>query len=92
MTKLLTLEEWADEVYTDKSRPTVPTLQRWARNGNIYPTPDKQGRQYFVKPGAIYINPNDLNLGKKIRDAQSAEPARAAFMEKVINGTAKGRV
>ena len=92
MAKLLTLEEWRDETYADAAKPTIPTIQRWARNGNIYPPPEKHGKQYCVKPGAIYINPNDLNLGKKIRDAQSAEPARAAFMEKVINGTAKGRV
>ncbi|WP_447879759.1 excisionase [Serratia fonticola] len=92
MTKLLTLEEWCDETYTGGARPTLPTLQRWARNGNIYPPPEKHGKKYCVKPGAIYINPHDLNLGKKIRDAQSAEIARAAFMEKVRNDTAKGRV
>lgn len=88
MAKLLTLEEWRDETYKEGAKPTLPTIQRWARNGNIYPTPEKHGKQYCVKPGAIYINPNDLSLGKKIKDLQSDEPARSAFMEKIINGKA----
>lgn len=92
MAKLLTLEEWCDDTYTDGAKPTLQTLQRWARNGNIYPAPEKHGKKYCVKPGAIYINPNDLSLGKKISDAQSAEPARTAFMEKVINDTAARKV
>ncbi|MDN0124411.1 excisionase [Yersinia aleksiciae] len=87
MAKLLTLEEWCDETYkTDK--PTIQTLQRWARNGNIYPVPEKHGKRYRVKPNAIYIDPKDFNLGKKIKDAQSAIPAQNAFMEKVINDSA----
>ncbi|HEC1651069.1 TPA: excisionase [Yersinia enterocolitica] len=91
MAKLLTLEEWCDEIYkTDK--PTIQTLQRWARNGNIYPAPEKHGKQYRVKPNAIYIDPKDFNLGKKIKDAQSAAPAQSAFMEKVIHGTAARKV
>ncbi|ENG1466260.1 TPA: excisionase [Yersinia enterocolitica] len=88
MAKLLTLEEWCDETYkTDK--PTIQTLQRWARNGNFYPAAEKHGRQYRVKPNAIYIDPKDFNLGKKIKDAKSAAPARNAFMEKVINDSAE---
>lgn len=86
-----TLEEWCNDTYPGK-KPSLQTLQRWARNGNFYPAAEKHGKQYRVVPGAIYINPNDPCLGKKIKDAQSAEPARAAFMEKVINGTAKGWV
>ncbi|MFP2164574.1 excisionase [Enterobacter ludwigii] len=31
---LLTLKEWASDVYQDP--PPIGTLQRWARNGNIY--------------------------------------------------------
>ncbi|MFC0225638.1 excisionase [Serratia aquatilis] len=92
MAKFLTLEEWCNETYSVETRPSIQTLQRWARNGNIYPAPEKHGRRYRVKPDAIYINPNDLALGKKIKDAQSDEPARSAFLKKVINDTAAHKV
>ncbi|WP_145494298.1 excisionase [Yersinia bercovieri] len=87
MAKLLTLEEWCDETYKT-NKPKIQTLQRWARNGNIYPAPEKHGKRYRVKPNAIYIDPKDFNLGKKIKDVQSAVPAQSAFMEKVINDSA----
>lgn len=91
MTQKLTLEEWCNEIYPGK-KPSRQTLQRWARNGNFYPAAEKEGREYRLTPGTIYINPKDLNLGRKIKEARSIEPARAAFMEKVINDTAKGGV
>lgn len=65
MTKLLTLEEWAEETYRSK-QPKPQTLQRWARGGNIYPAPEKHGREYRVQPGAIYIRPKSYRLAKKI--------------------------
>lgn len=89
--KLLTLKEWCDDTY-ESYKPNIQTLWRWARNGNFYPPAEKHGRQYMLKPGTIYINPNDPTLGKKIKEAQSAAPAREAFMEKVINDTAKRRI
>ncbi|HIB8304944.1 TPA: excisionase [Serratia marcescens] len=89
MAKWMTLEEWRDDNYTDK-KPSIQTLWRWARNGNFYPPAEKHGKQYRLTPGTIYINPKDFNLGRKIKEAQSPYPARLAFMEKVINGTAKG--
>ena len=91
MAKLLTLEEWCDDNYKS-NKPSIQTLWRWARNGYIYPAPEKHGRQYRVQPNAIYINPKDVRLGKKIKDAQSSSPARSAFMEKVINDAAKHKV
>ncbi|EKS6733273.1 excisionase [Enterobacter ludwigii] len=53
---LLTLKEWASDVYQDP--PPIGTLQRWARNGNIYPPPEKHGREYKVQHDAFYIKPN----------------------------------
>ncbi|WP_310437567.1 excisionase [Yersinia canariae] len=44
MTKLLTLEEWAQETYKSK-QPTPQTLQCWARGGNIYPAPESMGEK-----------------------------------------------
>jgi hypothetical protein len=91
MTKLLTLEEWRDDHYK-AYKPTVQTLQRWARSGCIYPAPEKHGRQYVVRADAIYINPSDVKTGKKIKEAQSHTPAKSAFMEKVMNDTAARKV
>ena len=56
MDKLLTLTEWAEKVYGDNP-PSLQTLQRWARDCRIYPTPEKQGRCYYVLESARYIDP-----------------------------------
>ncbi|MCW8156713.1 excisionase [Stutzerimonas stutzeri] len=53
---LLTLEEWARQTY--ETPPTLNTLRRWAREGFIYPAPEKHGRSYFVCPSARYIEPS----------------------------------
>ncbi|WP_431022814.1 excisionase [Erwinia rhapontici] len=84
MTKLLTLEQWCDENYA-VSKPTLQTLQRWARNGNIYPPPEKHGKQYRVIPGAFYVNPKDVRLGRKIRESGIINDSPTEFMKKVIN-------
>lgn len=91
MAKYLTLESWADMHY-ESPKPTLQTLQRWARKGNIYPAPEKHGSQYRVQPGAIYINPTDKSLGKKIRDVGGVKTTKSEFMEKVINGTPGSKV
>ncbi|PRD14021.1 excisionase [Pantoea coffeiphila] len=87
MAKLMTLTEWCDAHYTDK-KPALTTLQKWARNGNFYPAAEKHGRQYRLREDAIYIKPQDVSLGKKIKETGSIAPAQTKFMEKVINGTA----
>ncbi len=89
--KLLTLEEWCERAYENK-RPTLQTLQRWARNGNLYPAPEKHGKEYRVREDTIYIKPNSMTLSKKILKAQNSEAARTAFMEKVINDTAANKI
>ncbi|ORJ20050.1 excisionase [Rouxiella silvae] len=91
MSKWLTLEEWRDLKYKEY-KPTVQTLQRWARDGKIYPAPEKHGRQYVVRTDAIYVNPTDVKTGEKIKEAQSNKPAKSAFMQKVINDTAARKV
>ena len=47
------LEKWAESVYGEDA-PSLYTLRRWARDGNISPKPEKHGRTYFVVPGASY--------------------------------------
>lgn len=56
MEKLMTLEEWAQANYA--TPPSQGTLWRWAREARIYPTPEKQGRSYYVRPDARYIDPS----------------------------------
>ncbi|HDL7455146.1 TPA: excisionase [Yersinia enterocolitica] len=83
MTKLLTLEEWAEETYRSK-QPTPQTLQRWARGGNIYPAPEKHGREYRVQPGAIYIQPKSYRLVKEI--LKTSPSTSSSLIERIIHG------
>ncbi|WP_099062460.1 excisionase [Serratia sp. BW106] len=83
MTKLLTLEQWSHKIYTSDF-PTKQTLQRWARGGNIYPAPEKHGRVYRVREDAIYINPKDYRLSKKI--AADNNMKLSPLMERLLNG------
>lgn len=50
-----------------------------------------EARQAVPADTVDYLHqPQGLQPGRKIKEAQSPNPARLAFMEKVINGTAKG--
>lgn len=53
MPRLITLQQWAREVYGDEA-PCANTLYAWARGAKIYPAPEKHGRTYFVRPDAVY--------------------------------------
>ncbi|WP_312939443.1 excisionase [Stutzerimonas balearica] len=75
---LLTLEEWAKQTY--ETPPTLNTLRRWARDGFIYPAPEKHGRSYFVSPSARYIEPRtrfrpdgSLTLVERLAIARASE-------------------
>lgn len=89
MTKLLTLEEWAQETYNSK-QPTPQTLQRWARGGNIYPAPEKHGREYRVRPGAIYIQPKSYRLAKEI--LKTSPSTSSSLIERIIHGKAAKKI
>lgn len=54
--KKISLETWAAQVYGDDA-PHRNTLRRWAREGHLYPKPEKHGRSYYVAPHARYIDP-----------------------------------
>ncbi|ENZ3704558.1 excisionase [Serratia marcescens] len=83
MTKLLTLEEWSEKTYESK-QPSIKTLRRWARSGNIYPAPEKHGREYRVKPNAIYIQPKSFNLARALQKTGVIEVP--PLIERIING------
>ncbi|EOW7153643.1 TPA: excisionase [Yersinia enterocolitica] len=89
MNKLLTLEEWADETYCGR-RPTLQTLQRWARNGNIYPAPEKHGREYRVQSGAIYIQPKSYKMAKEM--LLSSRSTNSSLIERIIHGKTAQKV
>ncbi|MCB5320866.1 excisionase [Yersinia intermedia] len=63
---------------------TPHTLQRWARGGNIYPAPEKYGREYRVQPGAIYIQPKSYRLAKEIFKTSSS--TSLSLIERIIHG------
>lgn len=50
--QLITLEDWAKARYGDKM-PTIGTLRRWARDGQIVPQPRRHGRLYFMERNAM---------------------------------------
>lgn len=88
MTKLLTLEEWAKRNY-EQPVPSQQTLWRWARNGKIYPAPEKHGREYRVHEEAFYINPKSFSLARKlIQEKQIQSP----LVERIIHGKKAGKV
>lgn len=53
MSKKITLQAWAAARFDPV--PNVKTLQRWARDGWIYPSPERVGKPYYVDPGAVFI-------------------------------------
>lgn len=51
--KLILLSRWLNDTYGD-DKPTMDTARRWAREGLITPAPVKHGRDYYIKPNAVY--------------------------------------
>lgn len=71
--KLFTLEEWARERYGERP-PFIGTVRRWAREGKIYPLPQKQGRAYFVVKSAQYVDDyNNSSFLEKMSVASKAQ-------------------
>jgi hypothetical protein len=55
--KSITLTEWAESKFSQPYKKG--TLWMWARTGRIYPPPKKIGRNWWVNPGAEYVNPHN---------------------------------
>ncbi|MGP2880587.1 excisionase [Serratia marcescens] len=68
----------------ESKQPSIKTLRRWARRGNIYPAPEKHGREYRVKPNAIYIQPKSFNLARALQKTGAIEVP--PLIERIING------
>lgn len=82
--KLMSLESWAKARYEDP--PPIGTLRKWARNGNIYPAPEKEGTQYRVRPDAVYIRPN--KCCKTLNTNQGKFPLKGRLIERIRDGEA----
>ncbi len=54
--KLLSVEAWIQATY-GAGAPSVRTVRRWISGGYIIPTPEKQGRGYYVRSDARYVDP-----------------------------------
>ncbi|MDE1714898.1 excisionase (plasmid) [Chromobacterium amazonense] len=53
------LEEWAASKFGAHG-PELGTLRKWARNGCIFPPPQKVGRKWLVESHANYVRPGGL--------------------------------
>lgn len=52
------LSDWAAKQYSPPPSPF--TLRRWAREGLIYPAPQKVGKAYYVEESARVLTAPDL--------------------------------
>lgn len=84
----VTLTTWATACYADKP-PTVGTLRRWARNGNIYPPPELHGREYRVEPDAFYIKPNKCSMKLEQHHPNGRIGKKSPLLERLINESEK---
>ncbi|NUU68178.1 excisionase [Enterobacteriaceae bacterium BIT-l23] len=80
MAKLLTLLQWADAHY--ETPPSLRTLQRWTREGRIYPAPELHGREYKVQHDAVYVDPSKKNLKPK----HVKLPSKGTLLERLKHG------
>lgn len=71
MTRLITLAAWAARIYGDAA-PSIFTLRRWCRDGNILPLPKKHGRTYYVSEKARYVSHRDPNYVRLARESTAA--------------------
>ncbi|MEY8709533.1 excisionase [Mangrovibacter phragmitis] len=85
----LSLTDWAKLYYKDP--PPLCTLRRWARNGNIYPAPEKHGKSYRVREDAFYINPNKASAVLQQQHPNGRTGKKSALLEKLINESEKVR-
>lgn len=87
---LITLRTWAKRRYPDNP-PAIVTLRRWARNGNIYPPPELEGREYRVDPDAFYIKPNKAATALYRHQPNGRKGKASPLLEKLIDEQEKIR-
>lgn len=85
----LSLEEWAKAQF-GKHVPCLATLRHWARDGQIFPAPQKIGRKWLVDPDAKYVEVGQLVPTRPTPDQLNRSPLIRRIMEKA-NGTPPNR-
>lgn len=81
--KYLSLTTWASQYY--ENPPSLVTLRRWARNGNIYPPPQLHGREYRVDPEAFYIKPNKAGQTLEQHHPNGRTGKQSPLLERLIH-------
>ncbi|AXC69667.1 excisionase [Salmonella enterica] len=84
------LKTWGELNYPDDP-PPLTTLRLWARNGNIYPPPELQGRTYRVDPDAFYIKPNKMGKELQQHHPNGRKGRMSPLLEQLINESKKVR-
>ncbi|EDQ2392337.1 excisionase [Salmonella enterica subsp. enterica] len=84
------LKTWGKLNYPDDT-PPLTTLRRWARNGNIYPPPELQGRTYRVDPDAFYIKLNKVGKELQQHHPNGRKGRMSPLLEQLINESKKVR-
>jgi hypothetical protein len=65
--KSITLEAWAAARYDPP--PSIWVLRRWARDGELFPAPEKVGRTYYVREDARRITAPAMSLVDRLKAA-----------------------
>lgn len=78
----ITLQTWLVQTYEPGEGPTLNTARSWARKGKLDPPAVKEGREYYVDPGARY-NPD----AKKKAKPTVAERLRAETENSCASGS-----
>ena len=55
---LITVEEYIERTFSEKSRPHKTTVWRWIREGKIAAT--KQGKRYYINDKIVNLTDNPL--------------------------------
>lgn len=58
------LADWAATRWAPP--PSAWTLRRWARDGEIYPPPEKVGKTYYVEQSARRLSAGDQPAGSLV--------------------------
>lgn len=84
--KSIPLNAWAARFFDPP--PSIHTLRRWCRDGNIFPLPTFVGREWYVLENAVYVpRPKVVRL-RKIDVLESGDP----IVNSIISGqTAQAR-
>lgn len=77
--KLLSVEAWIDATY-GAGAPSIKTVRRWIRDGYIRPAPEKQGRGYYVRSDARYVDPANPPADLKPTDHPYPLLVKAGFV------------